>query len=334
VSFENDNDESEIERVLRKSGSRPAPPADLLRSVRASVEAEWRKVVNERRIRRRRMLTWSAAAGIVLAVAVAAFVLTPSEGPRQRVAGISVATGSVRAKSGLWSRWRVLHQHSEVDVGEVIATGADGRVALELQDNVSLRLDHATRVSLTDARHVAVVSGTVYVDSGQSVQPFEERLQVVTPAGAIRHVGTQYEVQLVGSGVRIAVREGKVELSMAGGATHHAVAGEQMVVSSGDIEKMPISRVDSTWAWAQQVAPAFDIDGRSVTDFLAWVSRETGREVTFATPQAETQAARVMLSGSIAGLNPQDALAAVLRTTPLRSQEVDGQFVISGTAAP
>jgi len=333
MSFENDNDESEIERVLRKSGRRPEPPADLLRSVRSSVEAEWRKVVNERQIRRRRMINWSAAAGIVLAVAATAFVLTPSAGPRQPVAGISVATGTVRAKSGLWGRWHALHQHSEVDAGEVIATGADGRVALELQANVSLRLDHATRVSLTDAQHVTVVAGTLYVDSGLSVQPLEERLQVDTPAGAIRHVGTQYEVQLVGSGVRIAVREGKVELSMAGGETHHAIAGEQMVVSRGDFEKTPISRNDSTWAWAEQVAPAFDIDGRSVADFLAWVSRETGREVTFATPEAEAQAERVMLSGSISGLNPEDALAAVLPTTPLRSHEVDGKLVVSGTAA-
>jgi ferric-dicitrate binding protein FerR (iron transport regulator) len=328
LSSEDDNDQSQIERVLRNSGRRPAPPADMLRSVRASVEAEWRKVVHERQAHRRRLIAWSAAAGIVLAVAATALVLTPSEGPRQRVA--VVAVGSARVKSGTWSRWRALHERSEVDAGEVIATAADGRVALELPGGVSLRLDHDTRVSVTDAQHVAIVSGAVYVDSGQSVQPYDERLQIVTPAGAIRHVGTQYEVQLVGSGVRIAVREGKVELSLTGGATRHAVAGEQMVVSSGDIEKMPIARNDFTWRWAAQVAPAFDIDGRSVADFLAWVSRETGREVAFATPEAEAQAAHVTLSGSIAGLNPEEALAAVLPTTPLRSQEVDGKLVVSG----
>jgi ferric-dicitrate binding protein FerR (iron transport regulator) len=332
LSSEDDNDESQIERVLRKSGRRPAPPADMQHSVRASVEAEWRKVVNEQQVRRRRMITWSAAAGIVLAVAATALVLKPFDGPRQRVAGISVATGSVRAKSGAWSRWRALHQHSEVDAGEVIATGEDGRVALALRGDVSLRLDHDTRVYLTDAQHVAVVSGAVYVDSGQSVQPYDERLQLVTPAGAIRHVGTQYEVQLVSSGVWIAVREGKVELSLTGGATQHAVAGEQMVVSRGDIEKKPISRDDFTWRWAAQVAPVFDIDGRSVADFLQWVSRETGRDVAFATPQVQAQAARVMLSGSIAGLDPEEALAAVLPTTPLRSREVEGKLVVS--AAP
>jgi len=334
MSTEDDNNESEIAQVLSRSGRRPAPPSDLVRSVRAAVEAEWRQVVNERQVRRKRMIAWSAAAGVVLAVAATLLVLTPSGAPRPRVAGISVATGTVRAKSGMWSRWRALRQHGEVDAGEVIATGADGRVALELRGDVSLRLDHDTRVSLTDAQHVAVDSGTVYVDSGESVQPYEERLQVVTPAGAIRHVGTQYEVQLVGSGVRIAVREGKVELSLTGGATQRAIAGEQMVVSSGDIEKMPISRDDATWRWAAQVAPAFDIDGRSVADFLAWVSRETGRDVTFASAEVEAQAAHVTLSGSIAGLNPEEALAAVLPTTPLRSQEVDGKLVVSGTATP
>ncbi len=65
-------------------------------------------------------------------------------------------------------------------------------MALALRDGVSLRLDHDTRVALVSADRVDVTAGAVYVDSGVS-GPSAARLQVGTPAGVVRHVGTQYE---------------------------------------------------------------------------------------------------------------------------------------------
>ena len=64
--------------------------------------------------------------------------------------------------------------------------------------------------------------------------------------------------------------------------------------------------------------PPFSIEGRSVDEFLGWAARETGRQVVYASPDIEQQARRVTLSGTVEGLAPDQALAAVLATTSLR----------------
>ncbi len=330
------NDERDIVEVLRSTGRRSEPPDELTRSVRAAVEAEWREVIAQRA--RRRLfgrIGFSAAAALVLA-AVAVWIYQPlflSSG--EKMADVSIAVGAVRVKSGVLGRWQPVAQHQAVHAGEVLATAANGRAALTLAGELSLRLDHDTRIALTDATHITIESGAVYVDSSGNLPPQEERLQVMTPAGAVRHVGTQYEARLVDSGVRIAVREGRVQLNTTAGATHLAAAGEQMTVSAaGAVERSAISRYDASWQWAATTAPGFDIDGRPVTQFLAWAGRELGRDVVFATPESEAEASRILLSGSIEGLAPDDALAAVLPTTPLRSDLRDGRLVISISTSP
>ena len=326
--------ERDLEHVLRQAGRRPEPPADLLQSVKTVVESEWRSVVAQR-TRHRRMALWSVAAGVVLALTGAWYLLPPlAQSGGSEMAQLSASSGSVRGRNGSWGRWVTVGRRGPVNAGEVLATGSDGRAALVLAGEVSLRLDHDTRIAFVDPQHVTIERGAVYVDSGTNTQPDNERLQIETPAGAVRHVGTQYEVRLVDSGVRIAVREGKVELNTKAGDTQHAVAGELMTVSgSGTIHRAALSRDDPSWVWAAEAAPRFDIDGRPLADFLAWAARETGREVVFASPQIEAEASRVILSGSIEGLGPAAALTAVLPTTPLRGEERDGQLVISFAAA-
>jgi hypothetical protein len=72
-----------------------------------------------------------------------------------------------------------------------------------------------------------------------------------------------------------------------------------------------------------------EIDGRPLKDFLNWAGRELGQPVVFASPESEAEAAKVMLSGSVAGLAPKDALAAVLSTTRLRDTDGGDRIVIS-----
>jgi ferric-dicitrate binding protein FerR (iron transport regulator) len=154
---------------------------------------------------------------------------------------------------------------------------------------------------------------------------------VGTPAGVVQHVGTQYEARIVAGGTRIRVREGRVDLLPEnGGTTQTASVGEQLLVSaSGDIQRDSISPSDDAWSWAADTAPPFDINGRPVREFLTWVGRELGREIVYATPAAEAEADRAVLSGSVTGLAPADALAAVLPTTQLRSVERDGKIEIT-----
>jgi ferric-dicitrate binding protein FerR (iron transport regulator) len=323
------NGERDVEDVLRNAGRRSEPPDDVVQSVRAAVEVQWREVV-ERRARRRR-IGLSLAAGVAF-VAVGLWAARPwlPGATDERMASISVATGSVQVKSGWLSRWQPVGLRQALHAGEQVETASSGRVALTLGDGLSVRLDHDTLISLVDSRHISLSRGALYVDSGSKRLPTGSELQIVTPAGAVRHLGTQYETRVVGSQVQITVREGKVELDTGAGSTHRASAGEQIVVSSaGSVQRSAVSPYDARWEWVSATAPSFDIDGRSVGDFLTWVARELGCEVVYADSQTQAEASRVLLSGSISGLNPGDALAAVMPTTPLRGEVRSGQLLVS-----
>jgi ferric-dicitrate binding protein FerR (iron transport regulator) len=323
-------DESSIERVLRAAGGRDQPSESLERHVRAAVHAEWRAVVAQR-VRARRQVGFAIAAALALAV----FGLWASrfwvEAPRTIVASVSRAEGMVSARESswlaTWMSWRPLNARQSVRSGEDLMTGPNGRAALTWANGISLRLDRSTRIALVDAQRIDVRNGAVYVDSGATTGA--RPLRIDTPAGVVSHVGTQYEVRLLKSDVRIRVREGRVELSDPSGVAERVDAGEQLtVVASGGHERIAIDTGGTEWAWVTDIAPPFEIEGRSLREFLSWAGRELGEDIVFATPESEAEAASVTLHGSVAGLTPAEALQAVLPTTRLHSSQKDGRIVL------
>jgi ferric-dicitrate binding protein FerR (iron transport regulator) len=320
------DEETGIARVLRAAGGRVSPAEEMKHAVRAAVHAEWRAAVAKRGQRRR---MWLAVAASVAMAALALWVgRAYFAKSAEIVASVNRAVGAVQARDGSWGRWQAVRTATQLHAGENLETGPDGRVALQLRDAVSLRLDHDTRIAFLDAGRVDVRTGAVYVDAGP-VASASDHLRVGTPAGVVWHAGTQYEARILSSGTRIRVREGRVDLLPDHGAPQSARVGEQLLVSaSGGVERGSIDPSDAEWAWAASAAPSFNIEGRPVREFLDWVGREVGREIVFATPETEAEADRAVLSGSVAGLAPSEALAAVLPTTRLRGIERDGKIEI------
>jgi ferric-dicitrate binding protein FerR (iron transport regulator) len=303
------------------------PADDMKAAVRGAVHAEWRATVAKRGRRR----VWLALAASVMVAAAALWLSRPfTSTPGEVVANVSRVIGTVESSSSAWSGRTAVLASSPVRAGETLMTGSQGLLALRLPDGVSLRLDRDTRIEWVDAGHVELRSGAVYVDAGTAPKA-SPSLRVSTPAGVVWHVGTQYEARLVDGATRIRVREGRVDLTPdRGGTTQSAHVGEELLVSaSGNVARGAISPSDPAWGWAATAAPSFEIDGRPVHEFLTWVGREVGREVVFATPESQAEAERAVLSGSVAGLAPAEALAAVLPTTSLRSTERDGKIEIS-----
>jgi ferric-dicitrate binding protein FerR (iron transport regulator) len=325
------DDELAIERVLRAAGGRAQPSAQMQAQVRDAVHAQWREAVAQRRHRRQRV--WFAAAASVAIVAVGVLLARMQfAAPAVVVASVSHSVGDVRSRAGRWDDWQPAPANRAVRDGDTVATGANGHAALALSDGVSLRLDHDTRIAFDSADHVEVLAGAIYVDSGIFAASVANRLQVHTLAGDVRHIGTQYEVKLVGAGTRVRVREGRVELTPDGARSVTVQAGEQATLSnSGALARERVPTNGSEWAWVLHAAPPFNIDGRRVREFLEWAGRELGREIVFQTPESEAEANRAVLSGSTAGLTPPEAIAAVLPTTRLRSHERGDQLVIALT---
>ncbi len=318
------SEEQDIERVLRAAGARPTPSDEMKAAVRGAVHAEWRATVYRQR-RHRRRVSFAAAAAVAITAIGAPLTLWWLSAPGALVASVSRSVGTVNARQGYWPRSVPAHEGQHLHAGQALITASDGRVALQLPSGLSVRLDHDTRVSLIEAGRIALHRGAVYVDArAMPVNP----LQIDTPAGSVRHLGTQYEVRLVGDNTRVRVREGRVELRSSGGPAINAGAGEQVIVSNTrEPQRSSIVTYGNDWAWVSTAAPPFDWNGRSLSEFVAWVGRELGREIVFATPETEAEASRTVLSGSVSDLSPAEALSTVLPTTRLRSYESGGRIV-------
>jgi ferric-dicitrate binding protein FerR (iron transport regulator) len=327
------NDEHDIEQVLKAAGRRDPVPAPIEREAREHLRREWRAIVAERRGARRRNTVFAMAASVVAAV-VGLWLVASQQGAVGGIVGtMAVALNDVRVRDGWLQGWKPAPAGLELESGQTLETGPDGRAGIEIAGIASVRLDHGTRVRLAAADRLAIERGTLYVDAGLE-RPGESRLLVETPAGIVRHVGTQYEVRIDGPAVRLRVREGRIEWRSRSGDVQRGQAGEQLTIAAnGDVARQPSPGYGDSWEWIGSTAPAIDIEGRPLTQFLAWAGRELGREVVFATPEVRREAASIVVHGSVARLTPREALDAVLATTSVRGSLDDGQIVVSGGSA-
>ena len=311
------NDEATIARLLEAAGPRPVPSAEAMAAARAAVASGWREAVAVRQ-RRRRYTAWSVAAAVPLA-AVAVWLALPSPQPAPAtVAALLRVEGEVQ-RPAAGGGWTPVAAGDSVEAGTELRTAAGGRAALRLSNGVELRLDAGTHLALGNTGRARLEQGAVYVDSGAQPGPASRDLVLETPAGSVRHLGTQYLARLDGVRLTVGVREGRVALE-GRSATAVGGAGEQLTVEGGRLVRAPLSRSAAEWQWIADVTPPFRLDGRTVEEFLVWAARETGRSIVYTSPEAGRQARSVTLSGTVEGLAPEAAVKAVLSTTSLRPE--------------
>ena len=309
------SDDDAIARLLRSAGERDQPDAAIADQVRLAVEAEWRNLVATRR-RRRSVTTWAAAAGVA-AAALAVWIAMPLfDRDQPAVATVVIASGPIEYRDGPAGDWAPLAAGATIASSQEIRTPADSRVALELASGVELRLDQASRLKFEDRDVASLEQGAAYVDSGTAPVALAGGFALRTAAGTVRHLGTQYEARFDGGRLHVAIREGSVSIDTPDGPVS-AVAGEQIVLDRGRVTRGNIEAHDTSWGWVGSVAPTFAIEGRLLSDFLRWAGRETGRAIVYASPEAEREAAQIVLRGSIEGLRPDESIGAVGSTTGL-----------------
>lgn len=304
-------DDRVLAELLREAGRRSPLPEDF-DQVRAEVAAAW--CGRERRPRWRRRAAWLAAA----ALAALAAGLTLWWAPR--------AIGPPAATMALETTW------GEVTVGPRALVTEAGRAAFTLPSGHLLQVDRFSRLELVTAERVRLTAGAIYVDSGLE-RGSAASLTVETALGAVRELGTQYQVRVGESELSVRVREGRVSLEHEDRSTTVADGEELTATAAGAVSRRSAPRTGPEWEWVLESTPPMVIEGESLLACLEWAARAGGWRLDFAAG-AESASAGIVLHGSIDGLTPHQALEVVLAGTGLRHRVEGDRLRIEPQSAP
>lgn len=304
------------ERVLREwtVSSKPAEGARVYENVRR----EWTKAPSNVH-RRRWVLPLALAASVVLAIAVVLQPAPPT--PTNVPIGSVVKLVNENQAGNLPSIGHVVYP------GESLTTSAGEGISLLLANAESLRLDENTTVVINAKDQFRLIHGRVYADTGDFI--YRERgLVINTAMGSVTDVGTQFAVSIGDNVLDVAVREGRVDVEKDSNMLI-AVAGERMQLTrdTGAVYSA-LEPHDAYWDWASALAPTFDIENKSLLDFLRWAARETGRELVFEDQELRMSAMRTDLHGSVSDFEPLEAIQTVLTTTNFRYRIEADRIVI------
>ena len=315
-----------IGQIIGTAGHREAPPDDDYRQVLAAAETAWRRKTDSRR-RQRWMSTGLVAAAAAIATVAILSLQTPQPTPEypaviQKVIG----TVSVQAQAG--DDWTlVTGNDQQIGHGSLIRTNGDSFAGLVLDNGLSLRVGQNTTVTIDAVSRISLAIGTVYVDTGFAGE-HESFIEIATPIGVARDLGTQFEVHYLADNLRVRVREGIVLVEQEG-MDFESGASEQLDLNhTGRVVMSRIKPDDEAWHWTQLVAPHPQINEQPLTVLLEWVARETGKRVEFDKPQVKTKVSRTILHGSVQNLPPMRALDVMLATTDLDYVLLDDRVIL------
>ena len=322
-----DRDDETMERLLRLAGPRAAIPDEIEARVYDRVHQEWRASSKppdgarvyqfvrrewEKDTTRRRYRRWALpvtiAASVVLAVAV---ILQPQPPPS---APGRVAIGTVARVVDDTGSGALPAIGEPIYAGEVLTTGLGQKLSVVINNAESLRIDQNTTLAFVAKDEFRLDTGRVYADTGDFMYR-DAGLIIDTAMGSVTDVGTQFAVQVAAERLDVAVREGRVDVSH-GTNEFVAVAGERLrLVQDDEPLVVTVEPHDSFWNWTASLAPVFDIEDKSLLEFLRWAARETGRELVFEDNELRMSAMRTDLHGSVENFEPLEAVESVLATT-------------------
>ena len=210
---------------------------------------------------------------------------------------------------------------------DVIETDGNSRAALRATDGSSVRLDRGSRIRLIAPAVIELDAGAAYIATSEGSRGFEVR----TSMGTVHDVGTQFEIRLNETSLRVRVRTGLVEIRRRDGVVSTR-AGSETTMTSNGVDTRRVSTYGPEWDWTASLAPAFEIEGHSLQAFLDHVTREQGWALHYANPTLADTASRIVLHGSVNGLRAEEALGVALATSGLQFSLRAGELVVSRPA--
>ena len=300
-----------IETLIRLAGERELPSDEATARARDAAEASWRRMLASKPARPGSRIPLALAAALAL-VALGWYAwMQRDAAPPVVVARVAAVDGGARIRRGRANQ--IARLQDEVTSGAILQT-ADGRAAATIADALSLRLDNNTRLRFDGRDRVTLLEGALYVDSGGlGLRP---PLTINTPAGEVRHIGTQFQVRVSGDITSIRVREGRVALRRGDAIARTVTAGDALEVRGTDERwQHGLASFGPGWEWSAALAPTLAIEDRPLAEFLAWMAREHGWQLHFSNESLQKRAQEIHLHGSLEGLDAAAMLERVALVT-------------------
>jgi len=288
-----------VAQLMKLAGPRPSIPAALEMRVHEKVEQEWQASLPRHRASR-----WAVPLALAASIIVAVIInIRPADISSRTLGKVARVVGGAAMSVG-----------QTVNEGDILRTAAGQGIGITLPEGLSLRMAAESNLRFDGPDDFTLLSGQVYADSGQQIYR-DRHITIHTTAGSVTDIGTQFAVHFDDDELAVAVREGKVDIAT-GLETHTALAGDRLLlVADEEIVVDQITANDDSWDWAVALAPSFDIDNKSLLDFLKWAARETGKELVFTNDELRMAAMNAKLYGSVSDFTPQEATESVLSTT-------------------
>tara|TARA_R110002096_G_scaffold419615_1_gene624367 strand:- start:11779 stop:12819 length:1041 start_codon:yes stop_codon:yes gene_type:complete len=333
-----DRDEEAMARLLRMAGTRAPIPGEIESRVYDRVQDEWRASSQqpesarvyahvhrqwEKDKRRPGLRRWFMPAALAAAAVMAIAVVVQPPPPVTSV----VPVGTIARVVGGDGAGTQPEVGLPIYPGESLTTGSGQAMSILLSNAESLRIDENTTLLVQTEDEFRLLQGRIYADTGDFMYR-DQGLVIETAMGSVTDVGTQFSVAIADDLIDVAVREGRVDISR-DTKQFVAVAGERLKIRHDDDATVDaLAANDAYWGWATSLAPVFDIENKSLLDFLRWAARETGRELVFESTETRMSAMRTDLHGSVSDIEPLEAIKSVLATTKFHFRIEPDRIVI------
>jgi len=254
-----------VAKLMSLAGPRAAIPSVLQQRVHDNVRLAWRNSTNKKSPSR-----WAVpvaiAATILLVIGINVREVSGPASIPQPLGRIAYVTGGVVPTESDFSVGDAVY------AGDILQTGVDRGLSILLADDTSLRIAASTSVRFDQADEFTLIHGQLYADSGERIYR-DRQITIHTAVGSATDIGTQFSVAYDDQQLRVAVREGRVDVS-GDHPSVMALAGDRLTIRPGnDVVVDQVTPYGASWDWATSLAPGFDIDDRSLLDFLKWASR-------------------------------------------------------------
>lgn len=313
-------EEEQLDNLLSSTLPREEVPEEIKARLAGHLQQALNtRIVARRQSRKRQLLSLSAGV-FVVALAIGSIfetVFFSYNDSQSGFARIAAFQGEVRVNGD------VLLVDDYLKIGDQLVTRSSNSLVSFHYRNALVRVAGDSAVVIAND-HIHLMEGKIYIDAESLAfgeQAGDRVVEVRTAHATITDIGTQFMVAVHADKTNASVREGSIIVKNSEG--HLIGEATDEVARKIDVGVSGFRLYDSDlygeeWQWIAQIPAEFELDGKTLHEYLIWVASEIGVPVMYQDETSERIANTVTLRGDLKSLSPESSLDVVMKTTSLR----------------